>query len=101
MLVYGIKCSRELVVGLPTDLEADYYVDHGILVFPEHTKPLTLDVSKHSYVWETVRRIVDQPNTAHCMDFEHPYISESADLAVKLIQKKDPGSVTNWYYVPS
>ena len=102
MLVYGIQCAPGNLIGLPSGTVADYYIDYGLLVFPTYSRPLGLDAHNrlNRRFWANVKEIVEGAHKVHPMEFEHPYISDDEDDAVKALQEVAPGATTHWFYVP-
>ena len=103
MLVYGIRCSLPDLVDLPKTTVADYYVDYGLLVFPEYSKATFLrnyTSQMNERFYANVKRLIETPNRIYEADLEHPYISEEQDAVVKLLQETYPGVAPTWYNVP-
>lgn len=103
MLVYGIRCGLPDLVDLPKGTNADYYMDYGLLVFPEYSKATFLrnyTAQLNERFLEKMKRLLETPNRVYEADLEHPYISEEQDAVVKLLQEAHPGSIPTWYHVP-
>jgi hypothetical protein len=103
MLVYGIRCSPADLPALPaSDARADYYLDYGLLIFPDYTR--TTCVNSHGNItaafWDKVARIVGSPRQPHEVSHEHPYITEDEDEVVHTLQDSYPTLQPTWYYVP-
>jgi hypothetical protein len=101
MFVYGVRCSPAAVASLAS-LEADYYMDHGILVFPTYTRPTVIDArgSLTPEFWSRVATVVGRS----CREIdvlEHPYIRDDEAAALAEIRESVPGAVTSWYYIPA
>lgn len=105
MYVYGIRCAPNDLLGLPSDAEADYYMDYGLLVFPAYTRASSLSANRRSGLnadfWHRARLLLEFPNKTHCAsEMEHPWISEGESAVVKSLQEFYPELQANWYYVP-
>lgn len=90
------------LIGLPTDAQADYYLDYGILVFPQYTRPTTYNAGGRvtPAFWERVKTAIQHPRHAHVADLEHPYITSEEYAVVKALQETYPRLQTDWFYVP-
>lgn len=104
MFAYGIRCTEAALHQLP-DLPADYYQEHGLLIFPSYSHPvyLTNDGNQLTNAYlSKLKRIIEHATTAvQIEDMEHPYITEEEDLAVKTIQALSQNASSSWYYIPS
>ena len=107
MFVYGIRCAPADLLAIASRLrqsgtEADYYMDYGILVFPQYTRPSV--VQAHAGLtpqfWSRVRRIVETPGRPHAVEMEHPWISDEQADVVRVIKEAYPTADTDWFYVP-
>jgi hypothetical protein len=103
MYVYGLQCSPQDLFGLPTEATADYYIDYGILIFPQYTRPTC--VKSHGRLtpafWELVGKTIRNQGRAYIMDeLEHPYITEEEDDVAWAVRELYPGRQTEWFYVP-
>lgn len=103
MLVYGIRCSPADLPALPaSDARADYYLDYGLLIFPNYTR--TTCVNSHGYLkkafWDEVARVVGSPSQPHEVIQEHPYITDEEDEVVRSLRDSYPTVQPTWYYVP-
>jgi hypothetical protein len=106
MFVYGVRCEPADVAALANrgcPVIADYYMDHGILVFPAYTKPTFLAAKSRRQMnpefWDRLATVAG--NKSHEMDIlEHPYLSEEEAEALAMIQGEQPSAVTSWYFVP-
>lgn len=102
MLVYGIRCAPADLTGLPATAQADYYMDYGLLVFPEYTKGTC--VESHGRLtpafWSEVKRVVENPTRPHSVCLEHPYITDGENDVVHALRSSYPSLQTDWYYVP-
>lgn len=102
MFVYGIRCDVTVIPKLPPTTQADYYMEYGILVLPEFTRPSYVrlrpsDPSSYSLF----KRIAENKLVAtEVPNLEHPYISESASDAVNIIKNLYLESDTAWFHVP-
>jgi hypothetical protein len=108
MFVYGIRCAPADLMSVFSRLpqgstEADYYVDYGMLVFPQYTRPSV--VQAHSGLspefWDSVSRIVQTPGRPHTVQMEHPWITDQQSLIVRIIKEAYPSADTDWFYVPT
>jgi hypothetical protein len=102
MYVYGIHCVPSDLQLIPLVAAADFYMDYGILVFPQYTKPVYLTSRGQPptpHFWEQVRIVVK--NQVMPVSREDLYITEEEDEMVKAIQELRPYSDLQWYYVPS
>jgi hypothetical protein len=99
MFVYGIKCAPELLRNVSTSVSADYYMDYGLLVFPNYTKTTCVDSHGYlgSYFWTNAKLIIENPMAVVSMDFEHPWISDEEQ---DLVSSLPLGTETAWFYVP-
>jgi hypothetical protein len=103
MFVYGVRCAPNDLVGLPADARADYYMDYGLLIFPEHTRPTLLKAgaSLSPAFWHQVRLVAQFPNKTHrVISLEQPWLSEGEGAVVDALQEFYPGLQPDWYYVP-
>ena len=103
MLVYGIKCGLADLIGLPKNTPADYYMDYGLLVFPDYSKPTYLQnygSQLNQRFFNNLKHIIENANTVHEIDLEQPYISDEEGDVVKLLQETTPGVLPCWYHVP-
>jgi hypothetical protein len=107
MFVYGIRCApadlMTVLARVPQGTaDADYYMDYGLLVFPQYTRPSTVQAhcGLTSEFWQRVRRIVESPGRPHAVDLEHPWITDQQSHVVGIIKDAYPTTDTNWYYVP-
>jgi len=103
MLVYGIRCAPADLTNLPSDAIADYYMDYGLLVFPEYTRPLA--VASHGYLnarfWERAKLAVEQPTRCRVVDnLEHPWITDEENDVLVALRQYYPNIQTEWYNVP-
>ena len=102
MLVYGIQCSDMAYNTLQPDLDTTYYPAYGLLVFSSYTKPLTLRAHGRlsPAFWSDVKQLVENPQSVHRMDFEHPYISDAEDNAVRFVKGLAPAADVGCYSIP-
>lgn len=99
MFVYAIKCGPELLRNVSTSVSADYYMDYGLLVFPNYTKTTCVDSHGYlgTYFWTHAKHILENPMAVISMDFEDPWISdEEQELITSLPLQIQP----TWFYVP-
>lgn len=101
MFVYGVRCAPLDLQHLP-EASADYYMDYGLLVFPEHTRATC--VKNHGRLtpqfWASVKRIVENPMKPHQVDLEDPYLEEPEAAVVEALRDAYPSTSAAWYYVP-
>jgi hypothetical protein len=102
MFVYGVRCAPNDLMGLPADANADYYMDYGLLVFPQHTQPTTLQSqSLTPEFWHRVRMVLAFPHKTHrATHLEQPWLSEGESAVVTALQEFYPGLQPDWFYVP-
>ena len=104
MFVYGIRCPVTFLPRLPEGIKADYYMEYGLLVFPNYTQPTGLRSHLKQMTPEYIelcRRVIEcQPTDAIEMDrLEHPYLtSEEAD-AVWAVKTEMPEVDSCWFHV--
>jgi hypothetical protein len=103
MFVYGIRCSPlDLNLGLPDSAHADYYMDYGLLDFPEYTRATCLN--SHGYItprfWQQVAPILSNKLCIREIDLEHPYVSEGEDAVIQTLRERYPSIKPAWYHVP-
>jgi hypothetical protein len=108
MFVYGIRCAPSDLLALATRLQngntnADYYMDYGMLVFPQHTRPSIIQAHNGltSEFWSRARRIIEASGRPHAVELEHPWITDEQSDVVRIIKESYPNTDTNWYYVPA
>ena len=102
MYVYGIHCDPADIQLIPLVATADYYMDYGILVFPQYTTAVHLTSRGQSptpHFWEQVRIVAK--NRVMPVSREDLYITEEEDEMVRAIKELRPYSDLQWYYVPS
>lgn len=106
MLVYGIRCPVTVLSSLPPSPEFNYYMEYGLLEFAEHTRPTYLEnYGRGPLTDEFVQRCkviaTGKPIAATEMNvLEHPYISEDANNAVRIIRELYPTCDASWFHVP-
>lgn len=102
MFVYGIRCAPADLSDLPSDAEADYYMDFGLLVFPAYTRPTC--VNSHGRLtdafWSLTKRIVESPERVRAVTLEHPWLTEGEHAVLYALQDYYPSLNTDWYHVP-
>lgn len=108
MFVYGIRCAPADLMAIYERIPqgsaaADYYMDYGLLIFPEYTRPsfIQAHAGLTDTFWNRVRRVVEAPNRPHTVELEHPWISDSQSHVVRIIKDAYPSTDTDWYYVPA
>lgn len=104
MFAYGIRCTEAELQQLP-DIPADYYQEHGLLIFPSYSHPVYLtnrgNQLSNTYL-SKLKRIIEHATTAvQIEDIEHPYITEEEHLAVKTLQALSLDAASSWYYIPT
>lgn len=99
MFVYGVRCNPNQLRNISGSVSADYYLDYGILVFPQYTKTTGLNShgSLSPYFWAKAKQIIENPMTVATMDFEHPWITDEEQ---DLLSSLPIGTETSWFYVP-
>jgi hypothetical protein len=105
MFVYGVRCSPADVAALTNSgcpVVADYYMDHGILVFPDYTRPTTLDARGRltRSFWTNVELVATGSQCRNVDLFEDPYISDAEAAALDALRAVNPAAAPAWYYVP-
>ena len=101
MLVYGIRCDKNVLSQLPKDTVADYYTNYGMLVFPAYSRPTVLDAQGHlsPTFWHSTRLVLQNPSQVFAMDLEQPFVSDAESAAIKIIQTTN-SELPDWYHVP-
>ena len=103
MFVYGIRCNSATVVTLAGSAEADYYMEHELLVLPAYSRPTSIrnygPMLTQRFLVD-VKRIVEAPDTLHCMELEDPYITEEESTLIQVVQAALPAARAGWYYLP-
>lgn len=102
MYVYGIHCNPADIQLIPLVATADYYMDYGILVFPQYTTAVHLTSRGQkptSHFWEQVRIVAK--NRIMPISREDPYITEEEDEMIRAIKELRPYSDLQWYYIPA
>lgn len=103
MFVYGVRCAPNDLMGLPADAHADYYMDYGLLVFPQHTRATMLQApaSLTPEFWHRVRLVLAFPHKTHrATHLEHPWLSDGEGEVITALQEFYPGLQPDWFYVP-
>ena len=103
MFVYGIRCNPLHLVDLPHGTDADYYTEHGLLVFSSYAKPACIQNHGSQLTpnfIEAAKRLIENYKSVIEVDCEHPYITEAEDAAVRVLQELAPGSQLAWYSIP-
>ena len=99
MFVYGVRCKPDQLRNISGPVQADYYIDYEILVFPHYTRATCLN--SHgvlgSYFWTQAKQIIENPTTVAAMDFEHPWITDEEH---DVVASMPLGTYTSWFYVP-
>lgn len=102
MFVYGVRCAPSDLLGLTTDVSVDYYMDHGLLVFPAHTRATGLKGSLSSeYFLSIFRRIAEKPHSVHVVDAEQPYLTDSEAAVLAALRDAKPRLEPEWFYIPA
>jgi hypothetical protein len=103
MLVYGVRCAPNDLINLPSDAQADYYLDYGLLVFPSYTRPTVLRSHGNKIqpaFWRRVARLLEEPLKPYEADLEQPFITDGEAAVVDALREAYPTIQSNWYYVP-
>ena len=102
MLVYGIRCAPADLVNLPTEATADYYMDYGLLVFPQYTRGLSVlsNGTLNPQFWARTKMAIEQPDRIRTVDNEQPWISDEEADVVRALRQYYPSLQTEWYSVP-
>jgi hypothetical protein len=99
MFVYGVRCNPNQLRNISGSVQADYYIDYGILVFPHYTKTSGLD--SHGilgpYFWGQAKQMIEHPSTVVSMDFEHPWITDEEQ---DILTSMPHSAQASWFYVP-
>lgn len=106
MFVYGVRCGPADVTALANrgcTVIADYYMDHGILVFPSYTKSTCLTAKSrrqmNSAFWSHMANVAI--GVCREMDvLEHPYLSDNEATALTILRETNPEAVSSWYFLP-
>lgn len=106
MFVYGVRCSAADVTALVNSgcpVVGDYYMDHGLLVFPEYSKTTCIAATDRLHMntefWSRVNAIAT--GVSREMDIaEHPYLTDEEAAALNAIRTSCPAAVTAWYFLP-
>jgi len=102
MYVYGIHCTPADIQLIPLVAAADYYMDHGILVFPQYTTPVFLTTRGQpatAHFWEQVQIVAK--NRVAPVSREDLYITEEEEEMVSAIKEIRPYSDLQWFYIPA
>ncbi len=105
MFVYGVRCSPADVAALVNSgcsVVADYYMEHGILVFPDYTRPTTLNARGRltRNFWTNVELVATGSKCCNVDLFEDPYISDDEAATLEAIRSVHPAATPAWYYIP-
>lgn len=103
MLVYGIRCNSATVVSLPNTTNADYYMEHELLVFPSYNRSTCIRNYGSTLTQRFLadfKRIAETPDTVHSMELEDPYITEEESALIQTVQASLPSARAGWYYLP-
>ena len=109
MFVYGIQCPVNVIASLPPGIvDADYYMEYGILVFREYSKPSFLQNYRASSgalatntTFNTLCKSISENKTVVAkLELEHPYITEAQDTTVWKIKDQMPSTDLAWFHVP-
>jgi hypothetical protein len=101
MYVYGIHCAPADLQTIPLIAEADYFMDYGLLVFPQYSKPVFLTTrgrTPSANFWADVAIVAKRKIVP--VSREDPYITDEEEEMVKAIQEIHPYSDLQWFYVP-
>ena len=99
MFVFAIRCAINDLVLLKKNTAADYYLDYGLLVFPEYSRASCFQnhgslLTNHFLA--QIAPILKAPGTVRQVDLEHPFVSDEQEAAADTLKSKPA-----WYYVPS
>lgn len=103
MFVYGIRCSASVVIRLPNTADADYYMEHDLLIFPTYSYPTCIrnyGLKLTKRFLRDFKRIAERPNEVHVFDFEDPFLEEEEAALIRVVCAEMPGSSPSWYYIP-
>ena len=103
MFVYGISCNSATVVTLPNTTNADYYMEHELLVFPTYNRPTGIrnyGVTLTQRFLDDFKRLAEKPDALHSMEMEDPYITEEESALIQVVQAVLPTARAGWYYLP-
>lgn len=101
MLVYGVRCAPADLVDLPSEAQADFYLDYGLLVFPTYTRPTTLvrrRTQSDNEFWSEAARVI--AGRVHVEEHEHPFITAEEHAVVSALREMYPTLETDWFHVP-
>lgn len=104
MFVYGIRCTPQEIQLIPHTVQADYYMDYGILVFPSYTRPTIIHAHgrPNETYWRLAKPMIEEPAKVHVTDIiEHPFITEEEASALDALKPTRPNIQTDWFYVPA
>lgn len=103
MFVYGIRCNSATVVTLSGSAEADYYMEHELLVLPTYNRPTSIrnyGPSLTQRFLDDFKRLAESPNSVHSMELEDPYITDEESTLIQTVQAALPTARAGWYYLP-
>jgi hypothetical protein len=101
MYVYGIHCAPADIQVIPLVAAADYFMDYGILVFPQYTTPTCITSRGRTPTpnfWADVAMVTKRKVMP--VSREDPYITEEEEEMVKAIRELHPYSDLQWFWVP-
>jgi hypothetical protein len=102
MFVYGVRCTPSDLLGLTSDVSVDYYMDHGLLVFPTYTRATFMKGSLRSeYFLSVLRRITEKPQRVHVVDAEQPYLTDDEADVLRTLRDAKPLLEPEWFYIPA
>lgn len=102
MFVYGVRCAPIDLVNLEDTANVDYYMDYGLVVFPEFTKPSAYVAQSGltSLFWNRVKHVLERPFQVQWVDLEEPYLTTGQETLVQSLRNYYPTLQSGWYYVP-
>lgn len=103
MYVYGIRCAPCDLASIDSEARADYYIDYGLLIFPQYTTTscVTSNTSTLARLfWDRAAKLIERPQAVYSVTREHPWITDEEEAVVTSLRELYPNAATDWYYVP-